>query len=221
VSVGGGDDLGRDRSGAAAESRTPSAGWQRQRRAKLRLVRVSGEPRPLFAMSRRLAQAVSVAGLLCLSAAYIARILLAGADLPLWLLVLNLAALPLIFVMFVDSRSPYRERPVPLDEREQADRLRTIELSWRLMLGLLFVLYIVLSAARWNGWTPGRYIVSDLLLLITQTVLVLPIAVAAWREPAPLHDDELDPTDSDHRQALTPVHRVVHDQMAPQPTGEA
>lgn len=167
-----------------------TAEQQRLRRpVQLKLVRINHDPSAFFWLSRATARIVSAVGLVCIMLSHGGRVLFANAELPGWLLLVNVCGLGMLLVMCLDGRSPYR-RETPRDEREQAQWLDTARLSFLLMLSFLFLLSIASSVARWNGWQPGRHIVGDLLMLITQIAVMLPLVVTSWREPSVPDDEE-------------------------------
>lgn len=171
---------------------SPDTGGQRPsgRPVRLQLVRADHEPPAFLALSRGMARSVSTVGLVCILLGHGGRVLFADAAMPGWLLLVDVCGLGMLLLMFLDGRSPYR-RETPRDEREQAQWLDTVRRSFLLMLGFLFLLYVASGVARWTGWQPGRHIVGDLLMLITQISVMLPLVVAAWTAP-PLPDGDED-----------------------------
>ncbi|MFF3441189.1 hypothetical protein [Streptosporangium sp. NPDC002721] len=101
--------------------------------------------------------------------------------------------IPAISLLNIATRGVVELSERDLDERQVAERLRTVAISQRIMSGILVALFVT---ALVGGSLPGpdysmpADAIFSLALALMLTHFMLPLIVAGWRLPDPPGDDD-------------------------------
>ena len=143
-------------------------------------------------LSLRTARALALFVPLALAIGYIGGVLLPAPDgeVPLAFSFVRLLGLCGAILLFLDVRGQRANAAdTMLDERERADRDRAYVATHRVIVGVLFVGFIAMLAARLLGRTlPDGEAMMDLISAFAIGAMALPGMFLAWREEA----DEID-----------------------------